>query len=67
MKAYAISDGVTIIERSGTGHLCIYYALDDAVVAFPAVKRAFSKKLQKDLRVCSVEISPPNRLPPRRG
>jgi hypothetical protein len=67
MKAYAISDGVTIIEATGTGHLCIYYALDDAVTAFPAVKRGFSQKIQKELRICSVEISPPKRLPPRRG
>jgi hypothetical protein len=61
--SYAICDGDRLIEETGTGKLAIYYALEDAVAAFPAVKLGADKSMQAGLRICEVEISKPQRLP----
>lgn len=66
MKAYAICDGVRIMERSGTGQLTIFYALEDAVSAFPEIKKSSPEAAKKGLRICSVIIATPKQLPPRK-
>jgi hypothetical protein len=62
LKAYAISDGETIIERSDTGQMCVYSDLERAKAVLAVIKRAFTKSERKDLRVCTVEIPPPESL-----
>ena len=61
--SYAIVDGDRLLEEAHTGKLAIYYALEDAVAAFPAVKRGADKSMQAGLRICEVEISKPQQLP----